>query len=83
MYSPSKVHCQAGQLGPSGVVFVHGVYWGLNPLFPWVESWLSTRSRCRWHWWDPLTVLIRRPRKGGDSTHFFLPFSLYFGLPSH
>jgi hypothetical protein len=80
--SPSRNDCQAPQLGPRGVVFVQLVDLGLNPLFPWVESWLSTRSRCRWHWWDPLPVLTTRVREGGDPGGSPPLFSLYFGLPN-
>jgi hypothetical protein len=81
-YSPSPTRVKAPQLGPLGVGFVQLVDLALNALFPLLESSLSTLSGCQSHWWDPLTVLICRVREGGDSTHFFPLFLLYFGLPS-
>jgi hypothetical protein len=82
MYSPSQTRVKAPQLGPLGVGFVQLVDLALNALFPLLESSLSTLSGCQSHWWDPLLVLTGRVRGGGDSTHFFPLFLLYFGLPS-
>jgi hypothetical protein len=82
MYSSSPTRVKAPQLGLKGSRFVQTVDWGLNPWFSLLESSLSTHRRCSRDSWDPLLVLATRVREGGDSTHFFPLFSLYFGLPS-
>jgi hypothetical protein len=82
MYCSSGKGFKAPQLGPKGSRFVQTVDWGLNPWFPYVQSWLSTSGGCQWHWWDPLLVLTTRVREGGDPGGSPPLFSLYFGLPS-